>query len=282
MGGSRVITTESSSSGGKMEVILSGVGITIPSFLFGVHQTVAGIHFHCHGYADAHISGTTLTLDATAANVNGKPDVKVTGTAQVGNINIHHRFSASDCRVADSVVEFFIGDINKKISSAVSNQLTSAVSSLLGPLIEKELLQLAYTQEIIPGVTVDYSLEGPITISAKGIMLGVKGEFRATNNPQPPPFAPVAISTPDFERLTQVNLAESVVNQASAMLAVKLGHGSVQFGNTSSLPPSLGPIGDFLFRMCPGCPLDADFQIQEVYYYFVMLWKGRQLLISTI
>lgn len=259
--GKATIVTDSKNQG--LKISLQGLGATVKKAGFELFGSVFGLSVHCPGTVGAGISGLDITIDLKVTNANGKPDVKFTAAAKIKKVHVSHIFNAFPCELAGLYLDRFVTDITTVIEVAVHHQLTQAIGNIISPIVHKALLSLSYTSEVYSGVTLDYGLVGPVVFAPKGFALGFRGAFYETAHHQKSPFVPVSTSVSTFQRDGEVMMAEAVLNQASAALAIKsrLGHAEVKFGNTTDTRYGFLGLGKVLYSLCPGCSFACEFAL---------------------
>jgi len=115
-----------------IEMQLRNLTVIIPSTEFELMDRII-FKITCHGHFSAIIDDLSLLIGVDPIrNTNNKFFLtKVTVKSSFGKLNIQHEMDHTLCRIADKILEFFIGNLDQKITSAIINDLPGVLSKAI-------------------------------------------------------------------------------------------------------------------------------------------------------
>lgn len=117
-------------------------------------------------------------------------------------------------------MEVFIGDINKKIESAVKDKVPAAVQTALNTQVNKLLAGLGLVVSVDSNAQANFSLAGTPTITDTQLALGFEAKFEPKVRPAggiPPTPAAPPLSLPRNDKDLALAFSASVIDSASAV-----------------------------------------------------------------
>lgn len=113
----------------KITVSVNGLTISIAKTNFWVKAVLK-----CKGYFTASIQGATVAVTlALSHDGQGHLRSSTSVSTTIQKVSISHKFNSILCKVANAIVQLFIGNIDKKIASAIKDQMPK----MLGPAVSR-------------------------------------------------------------------------------------------------------------------------------------------------
>ena len=124
-------------------VTMSSIALSVPHTHYEVEDKVLGIKIKCGGHFWASLSGTTITSTLAINDASGLPDIPVSSTVNFGALHVDHKMDNEACKIGESIVSAFIGNINDKIKGEVEKEVPKAINSELQKEINSQVKQLS-------------------------------------------------------------------------------------------------------------------------------------------
>jgi hypothetical protein len=194
-----------------------------------IHKT-----FSCSGHFSASVSSTNIAVTLAISNVGGRPQAIATSSINFGKVSVSHHLNSVGCKIAESIISVFIGNVNKKIESEVKSKVPAAVQALLNEQVNKLLDGLQLSIPVDQWAIANFSLAGATTNTATRLKLGFDARFEPRVRPPhgmpptPTPPGGALVSPPCSEDLG-LAFGAQIVNSAAA---VYVGAGALSFIST--------------------------------------------------
>ncbi len=200
---------------------LTDLGLSIGNTNFEVIKSIKPFgHLHCSGHFSAAISKTDITVQLRVVNADGIPQIATTTSINFGSIDVSHGMSHESCKIAEKIVEVFIGNINKKIESEVKSKIPGVVQKALNGEVNKLLAGLGLVVSVDSHAQANFSLAGTPTITDTQLALGFQARFEPKLRPPggipPIPVAP-PLALPNNDKDLGLAFSASVFDSASAV-----------------------------------------------------------------
>lgn len=179
---------------------LTDLGLSIGNTNFEVIKSIKPFgHLHCSGHFSAAITHTDVAMQLRVVNADGMPQVVATTSIDFGSVDVSHSMSHESCKIAEKIVEVFIGNINKKIESEVKSKIPGVVQNALNNEVNKLLAGLGLVISVDSYAQANFNLSGTPTITDTQLALGFQAKFEAKAPPPggipptpevPPPMLP--------------------------------------------------------------------------------------------
>ena len=234
----------------KITVRINGLTIAIGNTNFWVKALIK-----CKGHFSASIQGATVAV-TLALNNDGNGHLRSTTTvaASIQKVAISHKFNSVLCKVANALISLFIGNIDKKISAAIKDQLPKMLGPAISQAVDKMFLNIPLyfvnTPSVVPqgfSVTVD--------------LLGTVRSFYTDANGRVPadPMAAITEGLEGYDRDVTVSVPAASMNN---IMIVAFNQGKFTYsllvnGNTSLFRAIMPNAYD----ACPACRLVMGFDI---------------------
>ena len=129
-----------------IQMNMQNLTVIIPSTGFELMDTII-FKITCHGHFQASIDDLSLLIgvDPTKDASNKFFLTNVATKSSFGKLNIQHSMDHTICKIADKILEFFIGNLDQKITSAIINDLPSAISKSISTSGNAALAKGNYT-----------------------------------------------------------------------------------------------------------------------------------------
>ena len=124
---------------------INDLNIVIPSTEFHVYAKVVFVKVSCHGYFNGEVTGTSLAVDLTLATDAATQKLTVTGatsTVNFGVLSIHHTMSDFLCKVGQSIIQLFLGNIDSLITKFIKEKLPADVGPIIQKVLNNEFVKL--------------------------------------------------------------------------------------------------------------------------------------------
>lgn len=260
--GLRYDTVKITSKSGLLTPSITGLGIKLERMSFNIYGKVGWIKVTCRGHASAKIEKTNVDLSVKLSNDGGKPYAKIDDKVKIGKIHISRSWTTSGCRLAEKIVKLFVGDLNKKLISALKDQVSPMLRKAINPAVNNALKELVLKQKVAsPDITAYYDLVGSITINSDGVSLGVRGLINSAGKPLTIPTEPVSNPAHTLTQDIEFNVQDYTVNSASVNLLANM-QGSKKWIKTTDTK-SYPVIGPLLYGKCPGCQFQIDYRVRK-------------------
>lgn len=200
---------------------LTDLGLSIGNTNFEVIKSIKPFgHLHCSGHFSAAIEHTDITVQLRVVNADGTPQISTTTSINFGSIDVSHSMSHESCKIAEKIVEIFIGNVNKKIESEVKSKVPGVVQKALNGAVNKLLAGLGLVVSVDSHAQANFSLVGTPTITDTQLALGFQARFEPKVRPPggipPMPVAPTP-ALPDNDKDLALAFSASVFDSASAV-----------------------------------------------------------------
>ena len=200
---------------------LAGLSLSTGNTNFEVSKKIGPFgHIHCSGHFSAAIKNTDVAVFLKVINANGLPQVVASTSIDFGSVDVSHKMEHESCKIAEKIIEVFIGNINKKIESEIKSKVPAVVQSALNTQVNKLLAGLGLVVDVTPDATANFSLSGTPVITDTRLTLGFVAKFEPKVWPAGG-VPPTPIASPLPQPATGKDLAlafsSSVLDSASAV-----------------------------------------------------------------
>ena len=229
-------------SNGGIHLALNSLSLATGSSDFKVSKEikVGPIHktFSCSGQFSASVSSTNIAVTLAISNKNGRPQITAASSIQFGKVSVSHHLNNVGCKIAESIISVFIGNVNTKIENEVKSKVPAAVQDLLNKEGNQLLDGLQLSINVDKWALVNFSLAGPTTNTATHLKLGFTARFepriRAPHGLPATPISHSPLVAPPCSADLGLAFGAQVLNSAAA---VYVGVGALELNST--LPPSV-------------------------------------------
>ena len=225
---------------GGINLTLAGLSLGTGTTNFEVKKKILFAHVHCSGHFSASISGTNVGVIMALKNVGGRPQIVANTSISFGKVSVSHHLNNVGCKIAESIVQLFIGNVNSKIESDIKSKVPAAVQSVLNTQVNALLAGLQLSVPVDKWSTANFSLAGATTNTATRLTLGFAARFEPTMRPAgglPPTPTPPGSSpllTPNCAEDLGLAFGAEIANSASVVYASA---GALTVNST--LPPNV-------------------------------------------
>ena len=214
----------------QASVIVDGVHLSTVSASFKVHAKILFAKVSCSGTFDAAVSGTNLNLAAVpGVTADGHPQASIKTGIHFGSVVVHHKLKNTVCKIAQSIVQLFIGSVNKQIEDIVKKEVPSIVQKEIVAIVNPLLASIPLTLPIdkAAGVDGDFRLSAAPNIVQNTLHVVDLARFEPTlpappaQWPPPGGFpAPTALPLPsNTSSDVTLQLGEYAMNSVAASFA---------------------------------------------------------------
>ena len=137
----------------KVTFDIQNLNIVIPDTGFEVFDKILFIKVHCRGKFSAKVEGTSIKVTLTLDQLNEKLHVSAASAdVNFGVLTISHRMDHFLCRVANSIIQLLIGNINDLITKFIREKLPADIGPIVQQLLDKEFGKIPLTLWTAPVV----------------------------------------------------------------------------------------------------------------------------------
>jgi hypothetical protein len=182
---------------GGIRLSLTGLSLGTKQTNFEVKKKILFAHVHCSGHFSASIAGTDVVVSLRLETVGGRPQVAASSSIKFGKVSVTHHLNNEACKIGESIVSLFIGNVNKKIESEIKSKVPATVQTLLNTQVNKLLAGLQLSVEVDRWARANFSLAGNATNTDARLCLGFSARFEPRvpppGVPRRPPLSPLRL-----------------------------------------------------------------------------------------